>query len=192
MITLYLYENKIQYMEKEEIKEYTISKKAMKYGKIKNIPLFEEELIKLIKKEKWSTLIYSKKIKIILPIHYEEIDKQILTSILKNNGIKIISYVKESTLFNLKKNQIIINIHDNYFTILKKKNNKIEKNYVPTMFFKSLKQIIKALLENNSEKYRYYFLGSNKEIITIIKELENRKIFYFNNASTYLLEKEIP
>lgn len=192
MITLYFYENKIQYMEKEEIKEYKVSQKAMQYGKIKNISLFEEELAKLIKKEKWSTLISSKKMRIILPIHYEEIDKEIITTLLINNGIKKITYIKENSLFDLKKNQIIVNLHDNYLTILKKTNNKITKEFIPVGFFKSLKNLIKNLLENNPEKSRYYFLGSNKEIKKVIKELRKNNIFYFNNNSTYILEKGIP
>ena len=53
MIAIYLFENIIQYKEKEEIKEFIMPKKAMEYGKIKNIPIFEEYLGKLIKQEKW-------------------------------------------------------------------------------------------------------------------------------------------
>ena len=52
MVAIYLFENIIQYKEKEEIKEFIMPKKAMEYGKIKNIPMFEEYVSKLIKQEK--------------------------------------------------------------------------------------------------------------------------------------------
>ena len=71
MIAIYLFENIIQYKEKEEIKEFIMPKKAMEYGKIKNIPIFEEYLGKLIKQEKWVTLFQSKPIAILLPLFYE-------------------------------------------------------------------------------------------------------------------------
>lgn len=98
MIYIYLYENIIQYMEKEEIKEYIVPKKAMAYGKIINISIFEESLDTLIKKEKWSTLLTTKKITIIEPIHYNKADEEIMTIILNNCGIKHITWQKEEKI----------------------------------------------------------------------------------------------
>jgi len=192
MITLYLYENIIQYMEKEEIKEYIINENAMSYGKIKNIPQFEEALIELIKKEKWSTLFYSKKIRIIIPIHYEEIDKEILTTLLLNNGIKHITYKKESSLLELKNNQVILNLHQNYLTMLKKTRGKTEKLFFPTNIFQTPENMIKYIIENNSKKYRYYFIGSNKNISKIVNNLNDNRLFYYCNNHVYLMKKLIP
>ena len=192
MVTLYFYENIIQYMEKEEVKEYEVSKKAMSYGKIKNIPLFENEIANLIKQEKWCTLLHSKKITLILPLHYEEVDKELMTTILNNNNIKSINYKKESNLFPLKKNQIIINFHENYLTSLQKIKNKIEKKFIPTNIFQSSESMIKYLIENSSEKSRFYFLGSNKNISKLIRKIHNNRLFYFQNANDHVIQMLIP
>jgi len=192
MITLYFYENIIQYMEKEEIQEYKISPKAMKYGKIRNIPIFEEEFSQLVKQEKWSTLFHTKKIRIILPLHYEEIDKEILTSILNNNNIKQITFQKEINLFQLKKNQIIVNLNETYLTLIKKAKRKTEILFFPTNIFQSTENMLKHIIENNSEKSRFYFLGSNKNISKLITKINNNRLFYFQNASQHIIQKLIP
>ena len=98
MITLYLYENSIQYKDKKQIKEIEFPKEAMQYGKIKNIPIFELSLHKLIVKERWITLFKSKKVNIIIPAHYTEMDKEVLMTILNNLGITHIQYQKGRNL----------------------------------------------------------------------------------------------
>jgi len=192
MITIYLYENIIQYKEKEEIKEFIMSPKGMKEGKIKNIPIFEENIGKLIKKEKWSTLFHSKELMVILPIHYEEIDKEILTIVLNNNGIRHIKYKKENNLIEMKKNQIIINLHHTYFTLTKKEKDKIKNYYYPLNIFPSIEEALKYVIKQSSKKCRFHFIGSNERLPKIIEKIVDQNIFYYNNFKTFLITKYIP
>lgn len=192
MITIYPYENSIQYQEKTEIKEFIMSPKSMQYGKIKNIPIFEENLSKLIKQEKWVTLFKSKSIRIILPIHYEEIDKEIITVILNNLGIKNIKYIKETNLLEIKNNQIILNVHETYITMIKKSKKNTINYFYPANIFPSIEHIIKNIIKENSSKYRYIFLGSNTNIPKMIENQENNNLFYYKNYKNYYLTKYIP
>ncbi len=191
MILIYPYENVIQYKEKGIIKEYTVSKKAMQYGKIKNIPIFEYEIGKLIKKEHWVTLLKSKKITLILPIHYNEIDKEIFTVLLNNNGIKNIKYKKETSLLEKKNNKVIINIHKTYCNIVETKENASYK-FLPLNIFSSQDDFLKFLLIHYSKETQFLLYGSNEEIITIIKKKRVQNIFYYNNPKNYLITKYIP
>lgn len=192
MITLYLYENTIQYIEKEEIKEYHMSKKAMSYGKIKNIPIFEENLNKLIKKEKWSNLFHAKKINIITPTHYEEIDKEVLTVVLNNNGIKEIEFIKEINLLDIKNNQIIINLHKTYLTLVKQEKGNIKNYFYPLNIFKNTEEALNYIIKKYSKKFRYIFLGSNENIPILLEKIMNNNIFYYNELRNYLILKYIP
>ncbi len=192
MIIIYLFDNVIQYKEKEEIKEFTMPKNAMKYGKIKNIPIFEKELDKLIKKEKWGILFRSKTIHIILPVHYDEIDKEILTVLFNNNGIKNIKYTKEINLFDLKKNQIIINIHSAYLTTVEKRKKNIAIYFYPFNIFDSLENTLSFIFNKYSKKIRYILLGSNENIPKIAKKSNNKQLFYYQEYKRYIVKKYIP
>ena len=88
MIILYFYDNFIQYKEKEEINEIAFPEEALDYGKIKNISLFETHLEKLARQKKWLTLFKAKKLILVVPIHYSECDKEVLTVILQNIGFQ--------------------------------------------------------------------------------------------------------
>ena len=46
MITLFPFDNTIEYQENDKIEEFELSTRAMEDGKIKNIPIFESELKK--------------------------------------------------------------------------------------------------------------------------------------------------
>ncbi len=190
MITLYLYENVIQYKEKEKIKEIMFSKKAMAQGKIKNLSLFEKELHHWLQKERYNMrLLKPKSICIILPLHYEEIDQELLTILLNDNGLKKITYQKEQSFFSLKKNEVVINLHETYFTLLKKEK-KIITEYYPISLFKNSKMALRFAMKKENPKTCFLFLGSNKEIPTLNQKKNSQKIFYFNNYKTYLLDYE--
>lgn len=192
MITIYLYENIIEYKEKESIKEFIFPKEAMEYGKIKNIPIFEETLKRLIQKEKWNKLLFSKTIHIILPLHYNELDKEILTVLLNNNGIKNIRYMREIHLLDLKKNNIIINLHNTYLTLIKKEKQKTIILFYPINIFKNIQNTLDYILKNNKQNTKIFFLGSNKNIPSIVLSQKNNKLFYYKNHRNYLITKYIP
>ena len=187
MVVIYLYENVIQYLQNKKIHEFTISKKAMQYGKIKNIPLFEKELHKLIKKEKWVTFIHSISLKIILPIHYEETDKELLTILLNNNGIKKISYLKEENLLSCQKDQMLIELHQNYF--LTYKNEKINwVKFCPLNIFQKETEAMRYLFKKEKNQTSFLFFGSNSKIPSLINKIQKKNCLYYNNYKTYLLE----
>ena len=191
MIAIYLFENIIQYKEKEEIKEFIMPKKAMEYGKIKNIPIFEEYLGKLIKREQWVTLFQSKPIAILLPLFYEEVDREILTVILNNLGIKNIKYKKELSLYDKKNNQLILNVHINYITVYYQHKGIAIKRFYPLNIYVNIEEAIKNI-QKNYKNTTIYFLGSNPKLTILIKKLNSHRCFYYQNHRTILLEKYIP
>lgn len=188
MITLYLYENTIQYKDKKQIKEIEFPKEAMQYGKIKNIPIFELSLHKLIVKERWVTLFKSKKVNIIIPAHYTEMDKEVLMTILNNLGITHIQYQKETNLYNFKKNQIYLNIHRRYLIMLKKEYKKTNSFIYPFYIFNTLENTLKYIL-NKEKTSKIYLLGSNDNIPNIVNKLKQERIFYYHDYKNHLISK---
>ena len=191
MVAIYLFENIIQYKEKEEIKEFIMPKKAMEYGKIKNIPIFEEYLSKLIKQEKWVNLFQSKPIAILLPLFYEETDKEILTVILNNLGIKNIKYKKELSIYDKKNNQLILNVHTNYITVYYQQKCAGIKRFYPLNIYHNIDEAIKHI-QKNYKNTTMYLLGSNSKLANLIKKIDSHRCFYYQNHRTILLEKYIP
>jgi len=189
MVTIYLFENIIQYKEKEEIKEYSMPTNAMKYGKIINIPIFESAFNKLAKKEKWICWYKSKSMTIILPVHYEETDKEVLTVVLNNIGIKKITYKKEINILNIKNNQKILNIHENYVTTIEQKKGNKKIYFYPTNIFLNTESLISFILKNDKSKYRYYILGSKKNISKVVETINKTNIYYYKKSRTQIIEK---
>ena len=152
MITIYLYENTIQYKENEEIKENVFPKEAMAYGKIKDINLFEQALYKFINKKKWIIFLKPKKIhlnknQIYINIHNSYL---LLTKKVSKNT-KTISY--PFYIFNGFENTI----------------NYILKHYKNTRFyiFGSNEQIPKYVIKMQNKKV-YYFQNYKNYIISKI------------------------
>ena len=185
MIILYPYENVIQYKEKE-IKNFVVSKGAMQYGKIKNIPIFEKELKKLIKKEHWVTLLKQKNVVLITPSHYTEMDREVFTVILNNLGIKNIKYKKESALLEKKKNTVLINLHETYATVIKKEKVQTSLFY-PLNIFSSLDSFLDFLMISPNKRYIFY--GTNENIFAKILERKQPNVFYYQNKNDYLISK---
>lgn len=192
MIDIYLFDNIIQYKQKEEIKEFIMPKNAMKYGKVKNIPIFEKQLEKLAKKERWLTLLKARKIHIILPSHYNEVDKEVILVIFNNIGLKKIKCNKELNYLELKKNQILINVHNDYLTLLRKEKNKIITGIYPYDIFENFNHTIEYILKKFSTKYRYYFLGNNNIFIKFIETKKQKNLYYFQNHNEYIINKILP
>ena len=188
MIILYPYENVIQYKE-QEIKNFVVSKNSMQYGKIKNIPIFEKELKKLIKKEHWVTLLKPKNIVLIIPSHYTEMDKEVFTVILNNLGLKNIKYKKESTLLEKKKNTIYINLHETYATVIKKEKVQTTLFY-PLNIFSSLDSFLDFIIV--SQNRRYLFYGTNEDVLNKILERKQANVFYYQRKEEYLISKYLP
>ncbi len=188
MITIYLYENTIQYKENEQIKKTVFPKESMAYGKIKNINLFEQTLYKFINKEKWITFLKTKKIQLIIPGDYENVDKEILLTILNNLGLTHITCYDEKNLYPINKNQIYINVHNNYLLLTKKKSKKnITINY-PFYIFNGFKNTLNYILKKYKNNY-FYLYGSNEQIPTFVIKLQNKKVYYYQNYKNYIISK---
>ncbi len=188
MITIYLYENTIQYKDKKQIEEIEFPKEAMQFGKIKNISIFELSLHKLIVRQKWVTLFKAQKMSIIVPANYTEMDKEVLTTILNNLGITRIQYIKEINLYNFKKNQIYLNIHKHYLIMLKKEYKKINSFIYPFYIFNTLESTLKYIL-SKEKKSKIYLLGSNTTIPNIVNKLKQERIFYYHDYKNHLISK---
>lgn len=191
MIILYLYDNIMQFKEKEEIKEYPFPKEAMDYGKIKNIPIFETYLQKLVKKEKWNHILKPKKYFIIIPNFYTECDKEVLTVILNNIGIRNIKFIKENKLLKLKKNKVIINTHNKYLTLTQLEKNNLKSYFVPYYIFGNIEKTLDFIINNSSKKSRFYFIGNNNKFLTLM-DSTTLNLFYFYDYKTYLINQFIP
>lgn len=189
MITLYLYDNIIQYKEKEEIKECPLSEEALEYGRIKNITLFETQLEKLAKQKKWLSLFKSKKIQIILPFYYSDCDKEVLTVILQNIGFQNIKLKKEGQCINLKKYQIICNIHKKYLVLYKFQK---EPMLYPFYLFSGMKNTLEFILKKNSRKFQYILIGNNPKIIEYAEQKKDSNICYYQECKEYIIKQRIP
>ena len=190
MIEVYLYENVMQYKVKEVIKEFVFPKNAMYYGKIRNIPIFEETLYKLVKKEKWNQFLKPKNITVILPSHYQEIDKEMLTVLFQNVGIKSIKFKKEINLLPLKNNQVYLNVNQNYILGIIRKKNRVDKRFFPVNIFNSVENTIKHILKVYGDSVRYYLYGTYSSIEKLPIKYNKKDIFYFRNSNHFLLRIE--
>ncbi len=191
MITIYPYENVIQYEENEKVQEFRLSKKAMKYGKIINIPRFEKELEELIKRENWKKRMKPKKFLLLLPIHYEEVDKELFTVLLNNAGIKKITYQKEQSRLPLKKNDTYINIHETYITLIEKKKT-ISKKMYSIDVFQSIYKTLDFIFTNQQGKTKYLLYGSNQNIPNIVNAYQKENLYFYNNYKTFIITKTKP
>lgn len=186
MIILYFYDNFIQYKEKEEINEIAFPEEALDYGKIKNISLFETYLEKLARHKKWLTLFKAKKLILVVPIHYSECDKEVLTVILQNIGFQNISFKKEEQGLNLRKNQIICNIHKKYLMVYKKDTETV---LFPFYIFSGMKDTMTYILKKTSKKYQYILIGNNHKII---EYAEKNNLYYYQDFKEYIIKNIIP
>ncbi len=186
MIYLYPYENIIQYKEKEETSEIELSTNALINGKINNIPIFEAELKHALKKKKWITLFQEKAITLVLPLEYNEKEKEVFLVILENIGLKKIKCIKAK--INLKKNKIVLEVHNNYLYkhYLNKKRIITEK--YPYYIFKSAKKTIKYILDNQTKKNRFYFLGSNPKIPDLITYFNQPNLYYYTDYKEHIIK----
>ena len=188
MITIYLYENTIQYKENEEIKENVFPKEAMAYGKIKDINLFEQALYKFINKKKWITFLKPKKIHLIIPGNYENVDKEILLTILNNLGLTHITCYDEKTLYTINKNQIYINIHNSYLLLTKKVSKNTKTISYPFYIFNGFENTINYILKHYKNT-RFYLFGSNEQIPKYVIKTQNKKVYYYQNYKNYIISK---
>lgn len=186
MITLYFFDNIIQYKEKEEIIEIVFPEDVLDYGKVKNISLFETNLEKLARQKKWITLLRTKKITIIIPSYYSECDKEVLTVIFQNIGLQNINFKKEEECLNLRKNQIICNIHKKYLMLYKKDS---EPLLYPFYIFLSMKKTMDYILRKTSNKYQYILIGNNSKIIDYAEE---NNLCYYQDLKEYIIKNITP
>ena len=188
MITIYLYENTIQYKENGQIKETTFPKEAMAYGKIKNLNLFEQVLYKFINKEKWITFLKTKKIHLILPGNYENVDKEILLTVLNGLGLTHITCHNEKTLYTINKNQIYLNIHSSYLLLTKKTSKNLKTINYPYYIFNGFENTINYIIQNYKNT-RFYLFGSNEQIPKYVRNMQNKRVYYYQNYKNYIISK---
>ena len=131
-----------------EIKENVFPKEAMAYGKIKDINLFEQVLYKFINKKKWITFLKPKKIHLIIPGNYENVDKEILLTVLNNLGLTHITCYDEKTLYTINKNQIYINVHNSYLLLTKKVSKNIKTISYPFYILNGFENTINYILKH--------------------------------------------
>ena len=190
MIILFPFDNTILYKENKSIKEIELSTSAMEEGKIKNIPIFEEELRKESKKRKWITLFQSKMLQLILPMDYNEKEKEVFIVILENIGFHNIKCKKEK--IPIKKNQVFLELHKNYLNkVYLNKNQVIQEKY-PYYILGNIEKTISYIISNYPFKKRFYFIGSYPHIPSLVKSLNQRNVFYYLDAKTFILKHTSP
>lgn len=192
-IYLYLVDNKLQIaLQKEKkIKEFSLSKKVIEYGKVIHRPKFTRELGSIFKKNHIIKKFQKNNLYVITPPNFNEVDKEIWIHIFEDLPIQKISCLKEVNYYQLKKNTLWINLNREYayITYLEKHHNKIEllkDNYLCYNFLEQLKLFLKA----NPRIKKVYLFGNNSDINNIRKKLENETgkiIFYFESPKNYLL-----
>ena len=190
MIYLYPYENIIQYKIKEEIHEIELSTKSMEYGKIKNIPIFETELRQILKRKKWISFLQSKSITLILPLDYNEKEKEVFVVILENIGFKNIKITKQRV--KIKKNGILLEIHHHYLNKIYLNKNKMICERYPYYIFHNTENTLHYITHDHGKKKRFYLFGSNPKIPHLVFELDNKNVFYYHNYKEYIINLSSP
>lgn len=190
MITLFPFDNTIEYQENDKIEELELSTRAMEDGKIKNIPIFESELKKMVKQKKWITLIRNKPLTLLLPMDYNEKEKEVFLVILENIGFHNIKTQKVKMEF--KKNQIFLEIHKNYINKIYKKKTKIIHEKYPCYIFGSIENTISYIIKNHPGKKRFYFIGNYPNVKECVNHINQRNVYYYLDSNSFIIRHASP
>lgn len=180
--TLYLYDNIIAYIEKEELKEQPF--KYLKCGKIIDLENFKIELEKFLVIKHWLSFFKTPKFKIIIPCHYSKVDKYLLTMLFNDLGLYP-TYFNEIDLYTLNKDDLIYNVHNTHIEIISSSGVKT----IETSIFKDTKNALDYLMKQKKKKINFFLIGNNEIIESYVKEKLSNTIYYYEEPKKYLISR---
>ena len=180
--TLYLYDNIIAYIEKEELKEQPF--KYLRCGKITDLENFKIELEKFLVDKHWLSFFKTPKLKIIIPCHYSKVDKYLLTVSFNDLGLYP-TYFNEIDLYTLNKDDLIYNVHNTHIEIISSSSIKT----VELSIFTSTKTALDYLMKQKKKKMNAFLIGNNEIIENYVKEKLSNTIYYYEEPKKYLISR---
>lgn len=180
--TLYLYDNIIAYIEKEELKEQPFE--YLRCGKITDLENFKIELEKFLVDKHWLSFFKTPKLKIIIPCHYSKVDKYLLTVSFNDLGLYP-TYFNEIDLYTLNKDDLIYNVHNTHIEIISSSSIKT----VELSIFKDTKTALDYLMKQKKKKMNAFLIGNNEIIESYVKEKLSNTIYYYEEPKKYLISR---
>lgn len=180
--TLYLYDNIIAYIEKEELKEQSF--KYLRCGKITDLENFKIELEKFLVDKHWLCFFKTPKLKIIIPCYYSKVDKYLLTVSFNDLGLYP-TYFNEIDLYTLNKDDLIYNVHNTHIEIISISSIKT----IETSIFKDTKTALDYLMKQKKKKMNAFLIGNNEIIENYVKEKLSNTIYYYEEPKKYLISR---
>ena len=180
--TLYLYDNIIAYIEKEELKEQSF--KYLRCGKITDLENFKIELEKFLVDKHWLSFLKTPKLKIIIPCYYSKVDKYLLTVSFNDLGLYP-TYFNEIDLYTLNKDDLIYNVHNTHIEIISISSIKT----IETSIFKDTKTALDYLMKQKKKKMNAFLIGNNEIIENYVKEKLSNTIYYYEEPKKYLISR---
>lgn len=180
--TLYLYDNIIAYIEKEELKEQPFE--YLRCGKITDLENFKIELEKFLVDKHWLCFFKTPKLKIIIPCHYSKVDKYLLTVSFNDLGLYP-TYFNEIDLYTLNKDDLIYNVHNTHIEIISSSSIKT----IETSIFKDTKTALDYLMKQKKKKMNAFLIGNNEIIENYVKEKLSNTIYYYEEPKKYLISR---
>lgn len=182
--TLYLYDNIIAYIEKEELKEQLF--KYLRCGKIIDLENFKIELEKFLVDKHWLCFFKTPKLKIIIPCYYSKVDKYLLTVSFNDLGLYP-TYFNEIDLYTLNDDDLIYNVHNTHIEIISSSSIKT----IETSIFKDTKTALDYLMKQKKKKMNAFLIGNNEIIENYVKEKLSNTIYYYEEPKKYLISRLI-
>lgn len=180
--TLYLYDNIIAYIEKEELKEQSF--KYLRCGKIIDLENFKIELEKFLVDKHWLSFLKTPKLKIIIPCYYSKVDKYLLTVSFNDLGLYP-TYFNEIDLYTLNDDDLIYNVHNTHIEIISSSSIKT----VELSIFKDTKTALDYLMKQKKKKMNAFLIGNNEIIENYVKEKLSNTIYYYEEPKKYLISR---
>ena len=180
--TLYLYDNIIAYIEKEELKEQPF--KYLRCGKIIDLENFKIELEKFLVDKHWLCFFKTPKLKIIIPCHYSKVDKYLLTVSFNDLGLYPTCF-NEIDLYTLNDDDLIYNVHNTHIEIISISSIKT----VELSIFKDTKTAFDYLMKQKKKKMNAFLIGNNEIIESYVKEKLSNTIYYYEEPKKYLISR---
>lgn len=180
--TLYLYDNIIAYIEKEELKEQPFE--YLRCGKITDLENFKIELERFLVDKHWLCFFKTPKLKIIIPCHYSKVDKYLLTVSFNDLGLYP-TYFNEIDLYTLNKDDLIYNVHNTHIEIISSSSIKT----IETSIFKDTKTALDYLMKQKKKKMNAFLIGNNEIIESYVKEKISNTIYYYEEPKKYLISR---
>ena len=194
IIIFYFAENKIYGYIKKKEKEITttLSKNILKNGKIIHHPKFYKEFSFFIKKNKLIHKFQKNEIYVIVPPIFEEIDKELLQTIMEDLLVDKLTIIKETKLYQLKKGTLWINKNESYAYLTYQDKKKIKSDVWNKSYLLNFPEYVNLYLHQNPSIKKVIFIGTDPHIAKYTNEIEKKTkkiIFYFEDAQNYLISQ---